>query len=239
MGNVFKEIAVILKSKDLKEFKGDLFGNIFKLLVLKDTEATVDMALDTKRFIYQMPNILFWDKMERLLYGTYKNFGEQVKMAQKFSDDDGYIEFTKRQMQLVDSINDDKKIDFFANLTRAFLLECIDIELYFKLSEILSRCTREELFFLKNNYTNKEIELNIYVDSFLNLGLAVVSYMETNGDSSRNKYKYNYIAKALDMYSLSFGEEKYTGYDKVQKYSDLECIPTTAAMTFFDAGYEG
>lgn len=144
MNNFLEKIAVFLKSRDLKEFRGDLFGNIFKSVVLKDVEAAGDIAVDTKQFIYQMPNILFWDKMERFIYGVYHNYEEQVKMAQRFSDEK-YVEFTKRQMQLVNSINDDKKIDYFANLTRAFLFECIDMGLYFKLSEILSRCTREEL----------------------------------------------------------------------------------------------
>ena len=72
------------------------------------------------------------------------------RMAQKFNDDNkDYAAFVKRQIHLIDALDDDRKVDYFAALTRSFLITGLDKELYFKLCKFLSICTPEELLFME------------------------------------------------------------------------------------------
>lgn len=226
-----ENLATIIKSKDLQQYKGDFFHNILKAICLEDTGAITDIVNNSAQMVFHMPNILFWDKMERFLYGTYSNFEEQVKMASKFGTDDEYVEFTKRQINLINDINDNMKIDYFAKLTRALLLELIDSELYFKLSEILLRCTREELNYLKENYTTNEVELNIYIESFVNVGLAKMSILQADFEGNGSLYKYTKLAEKLDKYALSYNEKSYN-YHKKDKYSALGTFQTCSEIGF-------
>ena len=79
--------------------------------------------------------------MKRYLTGTFYSYGDQVKMAAKFNDDNKkYNKFVKRLIHLLDQLDDDQKVDYFAALTRAFLLTDLDKYLFFKLSKYLEMC---------------------------------------------------------------------------------------------------
>lgn len=78
-------LTTILRDKDIKEYSGDLFYNIIKAVALGDVDALLDTAGDVKNIIFHTPTILFWDKMQRYLFGTFKNFDDQVKMSEKFT----------------------------------------------------------------------------------------------------------------------------------------------------------
>lgn len=52
-------------------------------------------------------------------------------MAAKFNDDNKkYNKFVKRLIHLLDQLDDDQKVDYFAALTRAFLLTDLDKYLF-------------------------------------------------------------------------------------------------------------
>ena len=72
------------------------------------------------------------------MFGTFRNYAEQVKMAGKFNEENmDYEKFVKRQIHLINEINDDKKVDYFAQLTRCYLLTEMENALYYKLARFL------------------------------------------------------------------------------------------------------
>ena len=47
--------------------------------------------------------------MQRYMFGAFRDYAEQVKMAGKFSEDNkDYERFVKRQIHLINEIDDDK-----------------------------------------------------------------------------------------------------------------------------------
>ena len=88
--------------------------NIIKAVSLGDAGALLDSANDIKNLVFHAPTVLFWDKMQRYMFGTFRDYREQVKMAEKFCLDNGdYEKFVKKQIHLINEINDDKKVIFF------------------------------------------------------------------------------------------------------------------------------
>ena len=139
-------LTTILKDRDIHEYAGDAFLNIVKAVSLGDVGALLDSSVDIKNLLFHTPTILFWDKMQRYMFGTFRDYTEQVKMAGKFNEDNkDYEKFVKRQIYLINEINDDKKVDYFAQLTRCYLLTEMENALYYKLAKFLVMCTPEEL----------------------------------------------------------------------------------------------
>ena len=70
-------------------------------------------------------------------------------LAEKFNRrNKDYNDFVKRQIHLINEINDDKKVDYFAQLTRCYLLYEMEDALFYKLARFITLCTPEELEYI-------------------------------------------------------------------------------------------
>ena len=226
MLKIVNSISAVVKSKELKNYRNESVEN-FADLFTGDILAPVKQGVATIKLVLSVPDILFWDKMQRFLTGTYEDFAEQIKMCQKFGDDDKYQDFTKRQIQIINELNDDKKVDYFAKLTRSVLLELIDIPLYFKLASLLSAATREELDYLKDNI-NYSGSLNmIYLESLQRYGLAILQKTIPVNEEVDDDSCFTPLALCLDKYCLDMGnEQKYKYCDGMVKYEDIDVVKT-------------
>lgn len=188
----------ILKNEDIQNYAGDSFYNLIKVVLFHDNGAAMDSVRDVKDIIFHIPTALFWDKMQRYLYGTFKSYDEQVEMSNKFSGDNAdYGAFVKKQMQLIDKVDDDTKVDYFANLTRCFLLNEMNVALYYKLANFLNLCTSEELNYIRDFRSDKKSSLNVMIASLYQYGL-----FEQDGTD----YVLSDFGKALKADSLNFDE---------------------------------
>ena len=80
-------LTAILKDKDIREYSGDAFWNIIKAVVLGDVGALLDATNDLKNILFHTPTVLSWDKMQRYLFGTFRDYSDQVRMLAKFTKD--------------------------------------------------------------------------------------------------------------------------------------------------------
>ena len=83
--NQIHNLATIMKSKELQEYSKKTIFDLMIAVVMKDNVAAIDAADDMKNLIFHTPTILFWDKMQRYLCGTFYNYEDQVKLAEKFT----------------------------------------------------------------------------------------------------------------------------------------------------------
>lgn len=141
----------------IRDYSGDAFLKIIKAVVSGNVDALFDTANDINNIMFHIPTVLFWDKMQRYLFGTFKDYSEQTKMSAKFAEDNSqYESFVKKQIHLINEMNDDRKIDYFAMLTRCFLLTDMQAALYYKLARFINICTPEELEFIKSYAYDKK-----------------------------------------------------------------------------------
>ena len=93
-------------------------------------------------------------------------------MDEKFCLGNGdYEKFVKKQIHLINEINDDKKVDFFAQLTRCYLLTDMEDALYYKLARFLTMCTPEELEYIALFDYEEKTALTAMVSSLYQYGL--------------------------------------------------------------------
>ena len=220
MNNPINNLAAVIKNDDLKQFSGDAFSNLIKLVMFQDVGSGLDAAKNVQQLLFHLPNVIFWDKMERFLCGTFHDYEDQVRFTSRFSEDyTKYVEFVKRQIQLIDKIDEDKKIDYFAALTRSFLLGCITEDaLYFKLAKFLTICTSEELDYLRNHPLVHKFNNSMMVSALYQYGLFTT---ENTNDSQDGLYIFSDFAKALKMNCLNF-DEGLQGISRISRYSDMK-----------------
>lgn len=225
-----RTLTVILKDKDIRRFEGDAFWNIIKAVSLGDVTALVDSSKNFESLLFHIPTVLFWDKMKRYMFGTFRNFEEQVKMASKFNEDNkDYEKFVKQQIYLIDEINDDRKVDYFSQLTRCYLLTEMESALYYKLAKFLIMCTPEELDFIESFGYENTTDLTAMVSSLYQYGLFEQKEKQDGGVD----YGLSGFAKALKYNSLNFNEETRKK-EQILFYSQIEPLSISEPMTTED-----
>ena len=223
-------LTAILKDKDIREYSGDAFWNIIKAVVLGDVGALLDATNDLKNILFHTPTVLFWDKMQRYLFGTFRDYSDQVRMSAKFTEDNSeYEAFVKKQIHLINEINDDRKIDYFAMLTRCFLLTDMEDALYYKLARFINICTPEELEYIKSFDYDRKTEINAVISSLYQYGLFDQAEKEHGGVD----YVLSGFAKALKENSLNF-DEGLNGRNRILTYEQIPPLNIAEPATWQD-----
>lgn len=224
-------LTTILKNDDLQNYAGDGFWNLIQAVVTEDPFSALAAGKDIKELIFHMPTVLFWDKMKRFLTGTFHSFDDQIKMAQKLNKDNKeYATFVKRQIYLINALDDDLKIDYFSELTRCFLTTDLDSTLYFKLCKFLSTCTPEELFFLEKCKYDFKGKNNANISSLFQYGL--FTQIEEDG-TCETFYVLSDFAKALKQNSLNYKDESH-GNTRLISYEQLAPLNLPESATTAD-----
>ena len=179
-----------------------LFLGIVKKQCFNDDASMVDIALNTKSLMASIPDLLYLNKAEHWVFHVFNDHRDKKALAWKFnSGDPKMIDNTRRQLQLINQINELNQIEYFAKLTKAWVYNEIDDALYFKLANVLTRCICEELKYLEYIISDELVERNIYVDSFEYVGFTKMVSISSNGI---NMYKYTDLAKSFKKYAVDF-----------------------------------
>ena len=222
-------LRAILSNEDLQNYAGDSFWNLIQAVVFSDGFAGIAAGKNIKELIFHIPTILFWDKMKRYLMGSFRSFEEQVKMAGKFHNNNSkYNDFVKKQIHLINEIDDDKKVDYFASLTRCFLLTDLEENLFFKLSKYIMNCTPEELQFLSNISFDYESKNTVFVSSLYQYGLFVQKEMPDGV-----VYVLSDFGKSLKQNSLNFNSG-LNGRRRIVSYKEIAPLKITEPTTVED-----
>lgn len=211
-------LTAILINDDLQEYAGERIWNLIQAVIAGDPLSALAAIKDIKELIFHTPTVIFWDKMKRFLTGTFHCYEDQVKMAQRFNEDNkAYAAFVKRQIHLINAMDDDSKVDYFARLTRCCLVTGLDNGLYFKLCKFLTMCTPEELFFLEQCKYDFKGKNNAIISSLYQYGLFTQDIEDGTGETF---YVLSDFAKALKQNSLNF-EEELQGNTRLISYEQL------------------
>lgn len=189
-------LIAFLKKEDIQKYYGESFSKLVIAVCTGDFISGTSAVHDIGNRLFHLPTRIFWGKMQHFLLGTFRDFSEQVKMAEKFNfDNEKYKEYVYMLLETVDKIDSTAKVDYFSNIVRAFILDIIDLNMFYKLRQILLNCTVSELDFVKDNQSSAAFEYDIMIYSLKEIGLV--------NKSNDNRYVFTDLAKALKTYALS------------------------------------
>ncbi|MDE7133614.1 MAG: hypothetical protein K2O65_17785, partial [Lachnospiraceae bacterium] len=179
LNTILENLVTVLKSGETQKFAMESIENIAKLCLTGDIESGVHEIIGGIQYASSIKDILFWSKMKKWLENTYSSPDMEDKISSKFTEDEPkYKEYTMRQIQYIAQVDEEEKICYYANLTRAWLIGSIDTSIYFKLAYLLRVFTLEELEYLKNDYKKEEFEkIDFYIREFSLYGLVDVVHI--------------------------------------------------------------
>ncbi|MBO4456694.1 MAG: hypothetical protein J5802_03165 [Butyrivibrio sp.] len=224
----YNTIAHIIETEDLKEYAEGGIEAFIKAMVFNDKALQYDVAVEIKNIMFHMPTAIFWGKMRRYLYGTFRNFSDQVKFASKFNKDNKkYVAFVKKQINLINILESDYKVDYYANLTRCYFLCGMDDALYFRLAKIIQNCTSEELDYVRDAHYYDVFQNNALISMLIMQGLISQEYDKDNN----TYYVLSIFGKLLKKCSLNL-EDEDNKIDIPMIYSEVEGIPQMEPIKF-------
>lgn len=208
----------LLETLDLKPLD-------FFLTILKGEVNTAQILLATNRVI-SAPDDLFLRKFNKFLQSTFLDVKWQLKATRMFDTLQTRQDYAQRLLNIIQAIDDEKKIDYLANLTKALLEELIDQPLYFKLINILQHITREELNYLNENI-NHNVAANLYTTALKSYNL-VVSFVLPRDDKAQEalddyheNYEFTPLALCMVKFAMRFGLESNEDEQRLDDYFSL------------------
>ena len=197
-------LVAIINDCDIREISKKSAFDFANMVVNKDPVSLVETIDDTRKLLWQIPNAIFWDKMYRFMIGTYSDYECQVKMCEKFQVDNKKAkEFIKKQIQIIEKLDFDCKVIWFSNLTRAFLLEFINEQEYFKLSFALRMISAEDIEYIKSLVDVKDVNENSILNLFYQHSL-VKKHTPTTFKSISSKYNISELGVKFVKYGIDF-----------------------------------
>lgn len=204
LNELVSNIAAVIKDRDIQSIAAEGAETMLAGLTTGDFTAIPTVTTDIGKIVLSVPNIIFADKMQRFLTKAFRNYDDQVKFATRFEKDSrNYNDSIKKVVQIVDKIDFDEKIDWFANLTRAVCLECVEVEEYLRLSTAISMLTVDDLIALKYYYGRKDEKENSTLSNYYTYRLATKITPTTYGTLT-SKYTLSTSGIKLLKYGVDF-----------------------------------
>lgn len=214
-----KNLIRWLTNEDITKVAKEDLSSVVAAAMNSDVATGASAIKKTITDVAHLPTYIFWCKMEAFLRGTFHSYEDQINMANKFEPcSDGYAKFVSKQIMLIDKVESFEKVDYFANLTRAYLLECISTEtLYFKLAKYLTQCTDEELQFIRDCSYEFIDENTVMISALYQYGL----FEQGETINGKTRYRLSSFAKALKLNCLNFRKEN-SGIASIRDYCDMQ-----------------
>ena len=208
-------LGAIMKNPKTTSLMADGALGLMKCVLFEDFGSGIDAFKAAALLAFHTPTILYWEKMWRHMCGVYRDPISQIRIAEKFCDDNPkYETFVKRQMHMINELSDDVKIDYYAQLTRSYLITELQDGLYLKLAKFISLCTPTELQFLEKTPIGSHLNNSMMAASLYQYGLLI---LEKQADGT-SKYILSDFAVALKQNSLNYdegmhGQTRLTSYE--------------------------
>lgn len=117
----------------------------------------VGIGEQIKEMFKSIPNMIFCEKLYKILSQAGMNYFEWLKLSGKFGKDNAeYNKNVKQLIYTINAINEESMIDIYANLLRAYSADCISREELFRFGWILTNIYSADLLYLKNCWEKKD-----------------------------------------------------------------------------------
>ena len=178
--------------------------------------APVSAISDTIENVRSVMDTILFEKLEYVLRNQDSDFGEWLKISEKFDEDNkAYNKMVHQLVYYVNAINEVDILYAYANLLRAYKLNLISKSDFFRMSFCLTKLLSEDAEYLKSNIGRNRIEENIYCLSLSSNNLMYNmsrGFAENEEDSGKEYYAFTQMGKMIDKYALSFGDENKYHY---------------------------
>lgn len=214
----------IIRCKNVEESGKYLLEDTVEAL-LGNPVSAAKVLVTLRKFPFLIREEIFWSKMERYLNGIYLSEADRLKLCAKLAEDGKKRENAVRLIECVDRTETEKVIDYLVNATRCLLTGFINLNMFFRITHIVTYTIAEDLEYLREHIDESELPYDECVQGLLTAGLMYQSVIDggdlDNEDEDKNKDRYSFtaFARIVDQYAVSYGDEnRYP--NPLKDYSD-------------------
>lgn len=133
--------------------------------------------------VKDIPSKLFASKLTKFLNGINDiSLLQRQTFIEKFGKE--FESKSERLLNIINKIDDDKKIDYLVNIFKALVNEKIDLDLFFRFSHCVEQCVSEDLRFLvEQNITDENSRIE-YCNNYTILNLNTLGIIKKTGLTS-------------------------------------------------------
>ncbi len=103
---------------------------------------------------------LYWLKFRAFLQGTFRYNAESLrKFSEKLANENAGVDCI-RIISTIDQIRQIDSIKYISNLTRAFINDYIDKEMYFRLCDVILKLLPGDIEYIISNINKRDLEYN-------------------------------------------------------------------------------
>lgn len=99
---------------------------------------------------------IFWNKFTKFVKGIKSDPTFEAKFAKKIANAEDRDEYAKRIITILEKIEEEQKVDYIINATRALCWEQINRSVYFRICRAIENVYIDDLKFILDNYDDKE-----------------------------------------------------------------------------------
>ena len=99
---------------------------------------------------------IFWNKFTKFVKGIKSDPTFEAKFATKIANAEDRSEYAKRIITILEKIEEEQKVDYILNATRALCWDQIDRSVYFRICRAIENVYIDDLNFVFDNYDDKE-----------------------------------------------------------------------------------
>ena len=99
---------------------------------------------------------IFWNKFTKFVKGIKSDPSFEAKFATKIANAEDRAEYAKRIITILEKIEEEQKVDYIINATRALCWDQIDRSVYFRICRTIENVYIDDLNFVLKNYDDKE-----------------------------------------------------------------------------------
>jgi len=163
-------------------------------------------------FIASVPNIIFVDKLNRILLDGNEDFFEWLKIAENFNEsNDNYQNAVRQLIYNINAINETALLSIYANLLRAYKAGLLCKDEFFRLGWVLAGIFPADLMYLKECYGKKNMEECPEVKRLEQRGLVDISHSQTLWNTGVKNF-YEISDLGIKMLSCGIDYENYDTY---------------------------
>ena len=99
---------------------------------------------------------IFWNKFTKFVKGIKSDPSFAAKFATKIANAEDRAQYAKRIITILEKIEEEQKVDYIINATRALCWDQIDRSVYFRICRTIENVYIDDLNFVLKNYDDKE-----------------------------------------------------------------------------------
>lgn len=193
---------------------GQLRAEIKSIMVdlIKAAPGDLVALVDAMKKTINLPNQMFWAKMEMFLKGIHVNDETSEDLCTRLAEMGKKEEYAFRLVEIIDRVESEQKIRYLIRATLCFMKRYIDGPTYFRICHAIQHTLEEDLSFLKEHMGEENLLYSSYVQGLLTAGLMHQSVIAPDDEQ-----RYSFVPFATEVYRYALIDDAEMDSEFVKK----------------------